>query len=134
MAKNTLSNAFRKIDVDQFNEDNFKDDEVTNETSFGRVSESEIANLLNKGNSAEALKVLLASAPIGSKNQADKVLNLSNQIKSHKNSTFGPFSGRGVFFSQTSADVSQNQSDRIYRETVRQRPKRFTYEVHLSRI
>ena len=88
MAKNTLSNAFRKIDVDQFNEDNFKDDEVTNETSFGRVSESEIANLLNKGNSAEALKVLLASAPIGSKNQADKVLNLSNQMKSHKNSTF----------------------------------------------
>ena len=74
MAKNTLSNAFRKIDVDQFNEDNFKDDEVTNETSFGRVSESEIANLLNKGNSAEALKVLLASAPIGSKNQADKVI------------------------------------------------------------
>ena len=56
MAKNTLSNAFRKIDVDQFNEDNFKDDDVPNETSsFGKVNESEIAGLLSKGNASEAL-------------------------------------------------------------------------------
>ena len=27
MSKNTASNAFRKIDVDQFNEDNFTDEE-----------------------------------------------------------------------------------------------------------
>merc|ERR1711974_169391 len=72
MAKNTLSNAFRKIDVDQFNEDNFKEDDVPNETSFGKVNESEIAGLLSKGNASEALKLLLSSAPIGSKNQADK--------------------------------------------------------------
>ena len=75
MAKNTLSNAFRKIDVDQFNEDNFKEDDVPNETSFGKVNESEIAGLLSKGNASEALKILLSSAPIGSKNQADKVRN-----------------------------------------------------------
>ena len=74
MSKNTNSSAFRKIDVDQFNEDNFKDDDVpSQEATVGGVTEAEISNLLTKGNAAEALKVLLASAPIGSKNQADKV-------------------------------------------------------------
>ena len=75
MAKNTQSNAFRKIDVDQYSEDNFKEDDVPNENSFGKVNESEIAGLLSKGNASEALKILLSSAPIGSKNQADKVRN-----------------------------------------------------------
>ena len=73
MSKNTSSSAFRKVDVDQFNEDNFKDDDEPNETCFGKVNESEITNLLNKGNAAEALKILLASAPVGSKDQAEKV-------------------------------------------------------------
>ena len=103
MAKNTLSNAFRKIDVDQFNEDNFKDDDVPNETSsFGKVNESEIAGLLSKGNASEALGkspkkcfhnyllflstlclvagILLSSAPIGSKDQKDKVSNSTSRV------------------------------------------------------
>ena len=74
MSKNTSSSAFRKIDVDQFDEANFKDDEgPAQDSGFAGVSESEIANLLQKGQADEALKVLLASAPVGSKNQADKV-------------------------------------------------------------
>ena len=74
MSKNTSSSAFRKIDVDQFDEGNFKDDEgPAQDSGFAGVSESEISNLLSKGKSDEALKVLLASAPVGSKNQADKV-------------------------------------------------------------
>eukprot|EP00093_Oithona_nana_P014810 14810.XXX_725022_724338_1 [CDS] Oithona nana genome sequencing. len=73
MSKNTASSAFRKIDVDQFDEANFKDDEgPAQDSGFAGVSESEIANLLQKGQADEALKVLLASAPVGSKNQADK--------------------------------------------------------------
>merc|ERR1712241_1108353 len=72
MSKNTASNAFRKIDVDQFNEDNFKDEETPQDAGFAGVNESEVSNFLSKGNPGEALKLLLSSAPIGSKNQADK--------------------------------------------------------------
>ena len=78
MSKNTSSSAFRKIDVDQFDEANFKDDEgPAQDSGFAGVSESEIANLLQQGKADEALKVLLASAPVGSKNQADKVSEIS---------------------------------------------------------
>jgi actin related protein 2/3 complex subunit 5 len=72
MSKNTASNAFRKIDVDQFNEDNFKDEETPQDAGFAGVNESEVSNLLSSGKAGEALKLLLSSAPIGSKNQADK--------------------------------------------------------------
>ena len=81
MSKNTSSSAFRKIDVDQFDEANFKDDEgPAQDSGFAGVSESEIANLLQQGKADEALKVLLASAPVGSKNQADKVSEKSKLI------------------------------------------------------
>ena len=56
MSKNTSSSAFRKVDVDQFNEDNFKDDDEPNETCFGKVNESEITNLLNKGKTLKGRK------------------------------------------------------------------------------
>lgn len=46
MAKNTFSSAFRKIDVDQYCEDNFKEDE----TDSGLVGpdENEVNSLLQK--------------------------------------------------------------------------------------
>lgn len=49
MAKNTSSTAFRKIDVDQYNEDNFKVDESA-ETSFPAnfPDEGEITALINQ--------------------------------------------------------------------------------------
>ena len=49
MAKNTASSAFRKIDVDQYNEDNYKEDEGGDPQSppIG-PDENEITNLLNQ--------------------------------------------------------------------------------------
>lgn len=48
MAENTRSSAFRKIDVDQFNE-NFKEDEPTEFQSPTAIpDESEITTLINQ--------------------------------------------------------------------------------------
>lgn len=48
MAENTRSSAFRKIDVDQFNE-NFKDDEQTeNQSATAIPDEKEITTLINQ--------------------------------------------------------------------------------------
>lgn len=46
MDKNTFSSAFRKIDVDQYCEDNFKEDE-TDSGSVG-PDENEVNSLLQK--------------------------------------------------------------------------------------
>lgn len=51
MAKNTSSSAFRKIDVDQYCEDNFKEDEPDQGGPTGPVTgpdENEINSLLQK--------------------------------------------------------------------------------------
>lgn len=47
MAKNTSSSTFRKIDVDQYNEDNFKEDDGDQGGHAG-PNESEIITLLNQ--------------------------------------------------------------------------------------
>ena len=78
MAKNTNSNAFRRIDVDQFNEDNFRDEDGTsshaeNSPDVESEKESQVGNLLSNGHHAEALRLSLANAPIGNKNQEEKV-------------------------------------------------------------
>lgn len=72
MAKNTFSSAFRKIDVDQYNEDNFKEDDTDLGGPVG-PDENEITGLLNQGKNIDALKAVLQSAPLGSKNQQVKV-------------------------------------------------------------
>lgn len=46
MAKNTSSSAFRKIDVDQYNEDNFKEEEP--ESAQIGPDENEINTFLNQ--------------------------------------------------------------------------------------
>ena len=81
MSKNTSSNAFRKIDVDQFNEDNFRDDEpVSSPVSDSGVNEVEIGNLLSRNQLAEALIACLNNNVSGIKNQAEKVCITRAQI------------------------------------------------------
>ena len=62
------------VDVDQYNEDNFKDDDggVVQDKRSG-LSASEVEALIQKGNNADALRAVLAAAPIGNKNQEEKV-------------------------------------------------------------
>ena len=48
MAKNTLSSEFRNIDVDQYNEDNYKDEDPEGQTVVG-VDEQTILSLINGG-------------------------------------------------------------------------------------
>jgi len=47
MSENTRSSAFRKIDVDQFNE-NFKEDEPENQSTTAIPDESEITTMINQ--------------------------------------------------------------------------------------
>ncbi|KAK5646740.1 hypothetical protein RI129_005204 [Pyrocoelia pectoralis] len=87
MAKNTFSSAFRKIDVDQYNEDNFKEDEGDQSGPTG-PNENEIITLLNQYpflkfiNNSEALRAVLTNAPLGSKNQQikDQALNITLRV------------------------------------------------------
>jgi actin related protein 2/3 complex, subunit 5 len=81
MAKNTSSSAFRKIDVDQYNEDNFKDDEQENQHLSG-IDEKEINSLLIQNKNTEALKICLKNAPLLSKNQQlkDQALQLTLRV------------------------------------------------------
>ncbi|XP_026469042.1 actin-related protein 2/3 complex subunit 5-like [Ctenocephalides felis] len=80
MAKNTSSSAFRKIDVDQYNEDNFKEEEP--ESAQIGPDENEINTFLNQGRNIDALKSVLQNAPLGCKSQQvkDAALNLTLRV------------------------------------------------------
>ncbi|XP_023329922.1 actin-related protein 2/3 complex subunit 5 [Eurytemora carolleeae] len=69
MSKNTSSNAFRRIDVDQYAEDNYKE-EVDNDSVAAGPNETDVMALLAQNKQAEALKHVLSNAPLGSNNQA----------------------------------------------------------------
>ncbi|XP_046403492.1 actin-related protein 2/3 complex subunit 5-A [Ischnura elegans] len=83
MAKNTSSSAFRKIDVDQYNEDNYREEDQgeLQSPSVG-PDEAEVTAMLNQGRNIEALKTVLKNAPLGSKQQAvkDAALNLTLKV------------------------------------------------------
>lgn len=82
MAKNTNSSAFRKINIDEFSEDNFKDDEQQENQQLGGIDENEINQLLLKQKNCEALKFCLENAPIYNKNQAvkDQALQITLRV------------------------------------------------------
>jgi len=61
MSKNTANSAFRKIDVDQYNEDNYREDDggEANSPPIG-PDDKEIANLLNQYPFANLLLLLVS--------------------------------------------------------------------------
>uniref|UniRef100_A0A0B6YW81 Actin-related protein 2/3 complex subunit 5 n=1 Tax=Arion vulgaris TaxID=1028688 RepID=A0A0B6YW81_9EUPU len=80
MAKNTGSSKFRKVDVDQYDEDRFEDDVI--DAAEGGPNENEVNNLLQKEKYQEALLHVLQKAPVDSKNQSvkDKAANLAIRV------------------------------------------------------
>jgi actin related protein 2/3 complex subunit 5 len=74
MSKNTRDAAFRKIEVDEYNEDNYKEEEPAElQSPSSGPDETEINQLINQGKPVEALRNCLRNAPLGSKNQQVKV-------------------------------------------------------------
>jgi actin related protein 2/3 complex subunit 5 len=70
MSKNTGKTQFRKVDVDEYDENNYQDDQTDEEVKG--PDESEVQSFLNQKKFEEALKAVLRNPPIGSKNPAVK--------------------------------------------------------------
>ncbi|XP_072016005.1 actin-related protein 2/3 complex subunit 5-like [Amphiura filiformis] len=76
MSKNTGASRFRKVNVDEYDENNFQDEQE--EVVVAGPDEKEVNDLLSIGKHADALNAVLKNPPLGSKNQAvkDKALKL----------------------------------------------------------
>uniref|UniRef100_A0A3P9IXQ1 Actin-related protein 2/3 complex subunit 5 n=1 Tax=Oryzias latipes TaxID=8090 RepID=A0A3P9IXQ1_ORYLA len=71
MSKNTVSDRFRKVDVDEYDENKFVDDEEGGENQTG-PDEAESLTSVCKGNQNGALRTVLKNPPVNSKNQNAK--------------------------------------------------------------
>lgn len=81
--KDTSSSTFRKIDVDQYSDNNFKEEDADGGAAGPTgPDENEILTLLSQGKNDEALISVLKSAPLGCKNQQvkDSALNLTLKV------------------------------------------------------
>lgn len=74
MSKNTNTSGFRKIDIDAFDPENYKDDDdSSNQVEERGPNEQEITTLLNSKKNVDALKAVLNNPPLNTKNQNTKV-------------------------------------------------------------
>jgi len=70
MSKNTANTRFRKVNVDEYNEDNFCEDDV--EDGGQGPNEGEVQSMLTQGRNLDALKYVLNNPPVATKSQATK--------------------------------------------------------------
>lgn len=71
MSKTTISDRFRKVDVDEYDENKFVDEEDGAENQGG-PDETEVEALLRQGNMNDALHAVLKNPPINNKNHSAK--------------------------------------------------------------
>ena len=81
MSKATENRAFRTVDVDLYNEDNYKE-EVDPEVSTDALDFNQLNSLLNSNKNVEALKQFLSSSPVGVKDPdtKTKIRDLAQRI------------------------------------------------------
>ena len=81
MSKATENRAFRTVDVDLYNEDNYKE-EADTEVSTEALDFNQLNSLLNSNKNVEALKLFLAGSPVGIKDPdtKSKVRDLAQRI------------------------------------------------------
>uniref|UniRef100_A0A2K5BVB3 Actin-related protein 2/3 complex subunit 5 n=1 Tax=Aotus nancymaae TaxID=37293 RepID=A0A2K5BVB3_AOTNA len=82
MARNTLSSRFRQVDIDEFDENKFVDEQ---EAAAAAAAEpgpdpSEVDGLLRQGDMLRAFHAALRNSPINTKNQAVKEIQAQGVV------------------------------------------------------
>ncbi|XP_055498107.1 actin-related protein 2/3 complex subunit 5-like [Leucoraja erinacea] len=80
MSKNTRADKFRRVNVDDYDENNYVDEEEGGENQLG-PDEAEVDASIRQGNLNAALQAALKNPPINTKNQAVKDRAESTVVK-----------------------------------------------------